>query len=210
MPHSKQTNDASVRSRLSTEERQAQIIETVLTLAAGKSPGQITTQEIADMIGVTQGALFRHFSTKETIWLAAIEWVEENLLTTLEAAAKKTESPLTNLQQVFFSHVDFVIVRPGVPRLIFHELQQPADSAIKALVRRFLQRYRQLVVGLIETAAVCNEIDRMVDANAATTLFIGSIQGLVMQSMISDNVSNMHKTAEQIFPLFLRSLKESA
>lgn len=207
---SKQTSDTSPRSRLSTEARQTQIIETLLVLAAEHSPGHITTQEIADTIGVTQGALFRHFATKEAIWLGAIEWVEENLLTVLEAAATTAESPLANLQQVFFSHVDFVIARPGVPRLIFHELQQPADSAIKALVRRLLRRYHQLVVGLIEAAAACHEIDRTVDANAATTLFIGSVQGLVMRSMLSDSVSSMRTTAEQIFPLFLRSLKESA
>ena len=199
----------AIATRLSSETRQTQIIETVIALAAKHSPGQITTQEIADVIGVTQGALFRHFPNKESIWLAAIEWVENELLSTLEAAAKQAASPLDGLQQVFFSHVDFVIARPGVPRLIFNELQQPADSVIKAAVRRLLQRYRQLVSGLIVAAAENKEISRNVDVNAAATLFVGSIQGLVMQSMLADNVQAMHQTAEQIFPLFLRSLKES-
>jgi AcrR family transcriptional regulator len=199
-----------VIARLSSEARQTQIIETVIALAARQSPGQITTQEIANAIGFTQGALFRHFPNKEAVWLAAIDWVEENLLNILESAAKKTDSPVGGLQAVFFSHIDFVMARPGVPRLIFNELQQPADSAIKAAVRKLLQRYRKLVTGLIEAATVCGEIDRNIDSVAATTLFLGSIQGLVMQSMVADNVPAMHKTAEKIFPLFLRSLKESA
>jgi len=110
---------------------------------------------------------------------------------------------------VFFSHVDFVIARPGVPRLIFNELQQPADSAIKAAVRKLLQRYRRLISGLIVAAAAGNEINRNVNVSAAATLFLGSIQGLVMQSMLADNVQAMHQTAEQIFPLVLHSLKES-
>ena len=199
----------SIATRLSSETRQTQIVETVIALAAQHSPGQITTQEIANVIGVTQGALFRHFPNKESIWLAAIEWVENELLTTLEAVAKQAANPIDGLQQVFFSHVDFVIARPGVPRLIFNELQQPADSAIKAAVRKLLQRYRQLVSGLIIAAAEGDEINRNVDVSAAATLFVGSIQGLVMQSMLADNVPAMHQTAERIFPLFLRSLKES-
>ena len=117
-----------IATRLSSETRQTQIIETVIALAAQHSPGQITTQEIADVIGVTQGALFRHFPNKESIWLAAIEWVENELLSTLEAAATQATSPMDGLRQVFFSHVDFVIARPGVPRLIFNELQQPAET----------------------------------------------------------------------------------
>ncbi|MFZ4534767.1 MAG: TetR/AcrR family transcriptional regulator [Propionivibrio sp.] len=196
--------------RLSSEARKTQIIETVLALAAEHSPGQITTQEIANLVGVTQGALFRHFPSKEAIWLAVIAWVEENLLNALEAAASQAPSPVDSLQRVFFCHVDFVVARPGVPRLIFNELQQPTDSAIKVAVRKMLQRYRQLVISLIEAAAACGEIDRNVDAGAATTLFIGSFQGLVMQSMLSGSVNSMQQTAEQIFPLFLHSLKESA
>jgi hypothetical protein len=96
-----------------------------------------------------------------------------------------------------------------VPRLIFNELQQPADSAIKAAVRQMLQRYRQLVTGLIGAAAETGKIDRKVDASASAILFIGAIQGLVMQSMLSGQVEAMPKLAEQIFPLFLRSLKET-
>jgi AcrR family transcriptional regulator len=199
----------AVASRLSSETRQTQIIETVIALAAQHSPGQITTQEIANVIGVTQGALFRHFPNKESIWLAAIEWVENELLTTLEATAKQAANPMDGLRQVFFRHVDFVIARPGVPRLVFNELQQPADSAIKAAVRKLLQRYRQLISGLIVAAAADNEINRNINVSAAATLFLGSIQGLVMQSMLADNVQAMRPTAEQIFPLFLRSLKES-
>ena len=58
--------------RRSSESRQTEIIETVLKLAAEHSPGLITTQEIADQMGVTQGAIFRHFPNKEAIWLACL------------------------------------------------------------------------------------------------------------------------------------------
>jgi TetR/AcrR family transcriptional regulator len=200
----------AVVPRLSSAARQTQIIETVIALAAQHSPGQITMQGIADMIGITQGALFRHFPSKESIWLASIEWVEENLLNTLEALAHDAASPVDGLRQIFFAHVDFVVARPGVPRLIFNELQQPADSAIKASVRRLLQRYRQMVSGLIVAAGESGQISSNIDVGAAAILFLGSIQGLVMQAMLADNVKAMRKTAEQLFPLLLRSLKEAS
>jgi len=207
-------------SRRSSEDRQTQIIETVIALAAERIPGQITTQDIADAIGFTQGALFRHFPSKEAIWLATIDWVEETLLGELETAAQGSDalgdadadslpdSPLDQLRRVFFAHVDFVIVRPGVPRLIFNELQQPADSAIKSAVRRLLERYRLLLTGLLESAAAAGQIDRSLHLASASALFIGTIQGLIMQSMLSNNVAAMRPNAEQVFPLFLRSLKE--
>jgi len=60
------------KSRLSSEARQADIVQILLTLAAQQSPADITTMAIAKAIGLTQGAVFRHFPTKEAIWLSAL------------------------------------------------------------------------------------------------------------------------------------------
>ena len=74
------------KSRLSTGERQIEIIHAVLTLAAENSPDAITTQAIAQHMGLTQGAVFRHFPTREAIWLAVVDWVEQNLGNVIAAA----------------------------------------------------------------------------------------------------------------------------
>ena len=65
--------------RLPTEERQAAIVTAALELARETSPALITTSDIAAGVGVTQGALFKHFPTKDAIWLAAMGWVRRQL-----------------------------------------------------------------------------------------------------------------------------------
>ena len=52
---------------LPAEQRRAIIIEVVIKLAAEQNPSDITTAAIAQGMGLTQGALFRHFPTKESI-----------------------------------------------------------------------------------------------------------------------------------------------
>jgi AcrR family transcriptional regulator len=70
----------TTQARQSTELRQAEIIATMLRLAAERNPADITTTDIAKAMRVTQGALFRHFATKEAIRLAVVEWIEAQLL----------------------------------------------------------------------------------------------------------------------------------
>src|SRR5574343_1285541 len=117
-----------MQTRFSTEERQAEIVEAALRLARESSPALITTGDIAAAIGVTQGAVFKHFPTKDAIWLAAMRWVRATLLDRLARAAPEAGTPLDALAAVFHAHVGFVVAHPGVPRLIFHELQLAADS----------------------------------------------------------------------------------
>src|SRR5512139_2994956 len=108
------------RLRLRTDERRREIVAAVLSLARERGPDAITTQAIADRIGVTQGALFRHFPDKEAIWLAVFAWVRESLDAVLDAAVARGDSPLARIEQAFLAHVAFVAANPGVPRVLFH------------------------------------------------------------------------------------------
>ena len=178
-----------------TEIRQGSLVEAALLLAAQRSPADITTGDLAQAVGITQGAVFRHFASKQAIWLAALNWVTDTLMTQLNAAAAEAQlagpSPLAALQAVFRAHVDFVVAHPGVPRVIFQELQHAHDSALKACVRSLMQRYRALFTGLLLRAQEQRLLAPGTDLQAAAVLFIGSVQGLVMQSLISGQVSAM-------------------
>ncbi len=66
--------------RQTTDIRQASLIEAALRLAAQRSPSGITTGDLAAAVGITQGAVFRHFPSKDAIWIAVIDWVAVNLM----------------------------------------------------------------------------------------------------------------------------------
>ncbi len=195
-----------MQTRLSTEERQAEIVAAAVRLARDCSPALITTGEIAQAVGVTQGAVFKHFATKDAIWQAVMRWVREALLHRLQAAADQAATPLDALGIMFRTHVEFVIAHPGVPRLIFHELQQPADSSAKLEVRSLLQGYRRLLLGVLEQAVERRQVDGDLDPQAAATSFIGLIQGLVMQAMLAGRPGTMRQPSEQVLALYLRGI----
>ncbi len=199
----------SIQTRLPTEERQASIVAAALKLAIDASPAQITTAAIAEAVGVTQGAVFKHFPTKEAIWLAAMKWVREQLLAALAQAAESQSSPIDALDAMFRAHVDFVVRHPGVPRFIFHELQQPHDSPAKQEVRGVLQAYRKLLLGILEQAERQHLVAHELDREAAATMFVGIVQGLVMQAMLNGKPALMRAQAERVFALYLRAIGDA-
>lgn len=199
-----------VGNRLPTETRQAEIVATALRLAQDGSPALITTTDLASAMGLSQGALFKHFPSKDAIWLAVMSWVAEHLLLTLNDAAGSAKSPLEALRSVFDAHVGFVVANPGVPRVIFHELQQPADSPIKQQVRGLLQGYRQLLMRLLKESVQTGHAAADLDAPAAATQFVGIVQGLVMQSMLTGEISSMRTEAPRVFALYLRAIRPAS
>lgn len=192
---------------LPADERRAVTIEAVVELAGSNNPSEITTAAIAKHMHVTQGALFRHFANKDAIWQATMEWVAERLLTRIDRSARGIESALEAMEAMFMSHVDFVAEHPGVPRMIFGELQRAESSAAKRMVQTLIRRYAERLQVLIEKGKANGELAGELDDEAAAMLFIGTIQGLVMQSMLDGDMQRIRRDAPRVFTVYRRGIE---
>ena len=114
---------------LPANERRAITVDAVVELAAQQNPNEITTAAIAKHMGVSQGALFKHFSSKEAILQAVMEWVAEVLLSRIDAAARHAPTPIAALEAMFIAHIEFIAEHSGVPRIMFGELQRSGQTA---------------------------------------------------------------------------------
>lgn len=191
---------------LPADERRAVTVEAVIELAAEQNPSEITTSAIAKRMNLTQGALFRHFPSKDAIWQAVMEWVAERLLARVDKAAQSAASPLAALEAMFMAHIDFVAEHPGVPRMLFGELQRAGDTPAKRMVQTLISRYGERLRSLIEQGKLRGELAPEVDTTAAATLFIGTIQGLVMQSLLAGGVERIRVDAPGAFAIYRRGI----
>ncbi len=194
------------RQHMSANKRRSVTVNTVIELAAEQNPTDITTAAIAKHMNVTQGALFRHFPNKEAIWQEVIEWVMDRLLKRVDDAIETHSDPIDALQAVFITHIDFISRHPGVPRMLFGELQRAEDTMPKRTARTLLEKYGQRVGQLIEKGKTQNKVSKHIDTAAAVTFFIGSIQGLIMQSLLAGDIKTMQQKALGVFVIFRKGI----
>jgi len=194
---------------LPADERRAVTVKSVVQLAGTQNPSKITTAAIAKHMDVTQGSLFRHFPNKQDIWRAVMEWVAERLLARVDRSAQGIESPLEAMEAMFMSHIEFVAEHPGVPRIMFGELQQAEQTPAKRMVQTLIQRYSERLHRLIEQGKERGELAPDLDNEAAATLFIGTIQGLVMRSLLEGNVERIRHDAPRAFTIYRRGIRSN-
>jgi AcrR family transcriptional regulator len=96
--------------RLDTVTRQEQIKKAVLEIISTEGIAKLSTRNLASIIGVTEGALFRHFSSKKEIMLSILDDVKNELL---EKQEKITYSSSLNaeekLYQFLCEHIKYLI-----------------------------------------------------------------------------------------------------
>lgn len=200
-------NQEVVKKRLSSEERQGEIIRVAVELAADKGVDSVTTQDMADAMNLTQGAIFRHFATKDDIWVAVIVWVRERLMKVLDKAAADATDPLNAIERMFFAHIAFISKHPAIPRLLFSELLHKKNGKLRQLIEGIISGYEAKIAGLLDAAKAQSLVPDDLDSQSAAVLYIGMIQGLVMQSSIFGGKRALQQQAEKTFPIFLHGVK---
>jgi len=104
------------------------------------------------------------------------------------------------------THIDFVSDHPGVPRMLFGELQRPGETLPKRMAQTLIRHYGERLRCLLEAGKAQGELRAGLDLDAAATLFIGTIQGLVMQSMLAGDVARIRSDAPGVFAIYLRGI----
>ncbi len=199
-------NQEVIKRRMRTDERQSEIIRVAVDLAAEKGVDGVTTQDMADAMQVTQGTIFKHFATKDDIWVGAMQWIRDQLMSVLEKAASQATDPLDAIERMFFAHIAFIARHPAIPRVLFSDLLHRKNSKLRELVQTIISGYENKIANLLEAAKQQGMVSPELDSQSAAVLYIGMIQGLVMQVSIFGGKRTLLDEAKKTFPIYLHGI----
>lgn len=166
--------------RLSTEDRRAQITDAALALIAQRGIASLTTSTVAAEVGLTTGALFRHFASLDELLESVGARVVELLGTTYPPAELP---PLERLERFFEARTALARSRPGIPRLVLSEQLSHAlpDRARRAL-REALRETHAFVEAAIREAQRDGSARDDVAPEALAVIVIGAMQMVVLHA----------------------------
>jgi AcrR family transcriptional regulator len=157
--------------------KQIEIADAALKLIGERGIAALSTSALAQELGVSSGAPFRHFSSREQILEAVAQRVADMVATTYPAA---TLPPLERLRGLFAARISTVGQRSGVARFIFSDqfamaLPPAAGERMLDLVRGT----RAYVLAALEEAMARDELRTDLPALSLLPLVLGTLQHLV-------------------------------
>ncbi len=168
------------------EERKQEIIEAAMELAAEKGVKRVTTQAIADRVGIAQPTVFRHFKTRDAIFASAIDFLARSLFSVLEVVFSSHEPADLRLQQLIQKQLSFISKHKGLPRLLFSDRLHLESPALKAAIQKVMSRYVERVATIIQEGQESGCFRADLDAEETGRYVAALIQGLIMRWSIFD------------------------
>lgn len=157
---------------------QLRILKAVATLLENPA-NKITVQRIAAEIHVTDGAIYRHYKSKDDIFEAIAGYMEANLLTPMNTAQKQTDNTARRLEIIFGQHMAFLEGHPGLARLLLGGGSTEAAPMAERL-KMLNAKIRAQVAQILKMGEAQKALVDDVTPEQATELFYGLVVGTAL------------------------------
>lgn len=193
--------------RKSHEERKEEIIHATLYLAADDKNKKLTTQAIADSLGISQPTIFKHFKTSDRLFSAVFEWVASSIFNGFDLIlSNKEDTPDVRLHKLIKKQLAFIAVHPGVPRLIFSNQVYQGSAKIKKVVQTIMDLYTQKLARLIQEGIESGQYHSSLNSNDAAQLIATTIQGLLVRWSIHDFAFDIETEGERLLNIIMSAI----
>ena len=152
--------------------------------------------------GLTKGALYHHFPTKDDLGLAVIdEVVREGLDAMMFAPLRESDTPFETLLEIVrrkAQRADLENVSLGCPLNNLMQEMSPLDATFKKRLNAVLATWQTAVADALMRAQKQGKVRREVDCRAAALFIVSSWEGCVGVAKAMQSVKDFRLCMKQL------------
>jgi len=174
-----------------TQIRQKQIIEAVRKLIFKYGSEHVTVRRIAKEVGISEAAIYRHFTSKRSIFSFLADHIGDVLLAYISEDTDSGIGALDRLNFTLEKQISAVEQKRGISFLVIAEIVSLGDKRLNRRVLENIDKYLNKIKALIGEGIRRGEIRPDIDPETVALTLFGSIQGLVNIWTLSNGGFNL-------------------
>jgi AcrR family transcriptional regulator len=167
--------------RKSAEIRKVEIVAAMLRLADELGPDRLTTMAVAKAVGVTQPGIFRHFPTKQDLWLAVAEQIAQTMTEAWDVVLANETTPPERITALITAQLGQIVAHPAIPAILHSRELHTENAALRAQFIALMTRFQTLLVEALAKGSAQGAFRSDLVPKDAATLLISLIQGLAIR-----------------------------
>ena len=187
-----------------SEETRTKILDSATKLFSTRGFNAASVDEICEEAGISKGAFYHHFESKQALFLAILDGWLQAIDSTIEASKDKTV-PETFMQMTEAFPVIFETAGEGLPMFLEFWLQASRDKKIWEASIAPYRRYHKYFTSLIKKGVEEGSFVE-VDPELAARMIVSTAMGLFLQSMLDPKGAKWEKVARDSTNLLVNSL----
>jgi len=188
------------------EVRRETILDAAIAVFARTAYRAAGTAEIARAAGIAEPTLYRHFSSKRELYLAALEQTGELIVEKFREIATRTEKAEEALSGMGDWYAENVAVDPEHLRLRQRAYAETDDHDVRAALQRVYLAVQDIAAGVIRRGQEQGVFTREVSPEAGAWLFIAIGQVLDLGRLIGLSPEECLRSCDELAHAAKRAL----
>lgn len=167
-------------------QRKQEILETLATMLEQSPGARITTAALAEQVGVSEAALYRHFPSKTKMFEGLIEFIEETLFTRIAIIIKEQQGALVQCERIVALLLGFAEKNPGITRLMTGDVLTGETERLRNRVGQLFDRLETQLKQILREAELREGKRTQIPVASAANLMMAAAEGRLIQFVRSE------------------------
>lgn len=195
-----------VKKRQNSSVRQEQIIDAARKLVVKYGSEHVTVGRIAKEVGISEGAIYRHFKSKRDVLSGLADRLADDLLEDITKSSARGSTSLELIDTRLSSHLSTIHQRKGISFQVIAEIISLGDKKLNRKISDVINNYISGLKSLLSEGVKSGEVREDADIEAAAMLLFGMIQGLVNIWALSNYNFNLEEKYTQLWNVFREAI----
>ena len=195
------------RKRLPAEERKKQILKCAVKIFAQTNFRSTRVSDIADEAGISEAAIYKHFPSKNTIYLDVLKHMSTRILTFWKEEIHKEPDAYQALRNMGLTYFRRMSMHPDELKVQFQAIAEVGNPEIADRLHQDHQNYMDLIGEVLKKGISDGSFKKDADPDILSWLFNGVGILMNMMNLLSFREKFNEKTVTKIIDHLLESIK---
>jgi AcrR family transcriptional regulator len=191
-------------TRKNTVIRKKQILDACRVIVAKYGSENVTIRRIANEVGITEGAIYRHFKSKRDVLSGLADHSIASLLEDVSDIDLSAGNKLELVAKVLDDHLLSIGQRKGASFQVVAEIISFGDKKLNKKIYDGISLYIERLKEILTLYAADQAQMENVDIEGATFILFGMIQGLVNLWTLSNYSFDLHERYLLVWDIYRR------
>ena len=162
-------------------QRRQQILEALAQMLEAGPGNRITTAGLANQVGVSEAALYRHFPSKSKMFEGLIEFIEETLFSRISIILNEEHTAAQRCEKMLMLLLAFTERNPGITRILTGDALAGETERLHQRVAQLFDRFETQLKQVIREAEMREGLRPVIPLQAASNLLMAAAEGRISQ-----------------------------
>ena len=196
------------RIRKTGDERRKEIKQSILEIVFTDGIHKLSTRYLAQKVGLSEGALFRHYPNKKAMIEDIISDVKIELIDELKKIAYGSYSPQKRLDEFITFTLKYLYNKKGITMILFTEASHQNDEGLKQSMNSIYELQKQYFAKIVLDGISRKIWDNTINVESLTRLYMGIPVTLNIEMILNPDKFNIEIFCNQMKNIILKVLSK--